>query len=320
LSAQGGVVREILVVDGGSADRTRAVANAAAARDPRIRFIEAPALPPGWNGKAWNLETGLHASDPRSRFIVTIDADVRPGPQLIAALCAHADRCDVRAFSVATRQRVADGVDAWLHPSMLATLVYRFGIPGSATSSTARVQANGQCFIAERALLLRAGAIAEARDSRSEDVTIARVLAAAGTRVGFYEADDLTVTAMYASWSETLRNWPRSLPMVDRRSRATTAVGLLEVLFVQALPPWIAAGLLFAGTATQEARVLLDLQFVLIAMRIGILTGMRRAYERPPIAYWLSPLPDLGVALLLLASALSRRHTWRGRTLVAERA
>jgi hypothetical protein len=39
---------------------------------------------------------------------------------------------------------------------------------------------------------------------------------------------------------------------------------------------------------------------------------------RPPVAYWLSPLADLPAVVLLIASALRRKHVWRGRTLVAE--
>jgi dolichol-phosphate mannosyltransferase len=39
---------------------------------------------------------------------------------------------------------------------------------------------------------------------------------------------------------------------------------------------------------------------------------------RPPWTYWLSPLADLPAVALLAASALRRRHTWRGRTLVEE--
>ncbi len=54
-------------------------------------------------------------------------------------------------------------------------------------------------------------------------------------------------------------------------------------------------------------------------MRLGVLAGTRRAYVRPPLWYWLSPLADLPAVALLIASALRRTHTWRGRTLVAEK-
>jgi dolichol-phosphate mannosyltransferase len=182
------------------------------------------------------------------------------------------------------------------------------------------VQANGQCFFVSRELLVRTGAIAEARDSRSEDVTIARTLARAGTPVGFYEAADLVTVRMYDGWRETLQGWPRSLPMLDRHAPLAGWFGLVEVLFVQALPPWFAAAVWWNGIdGTPGQRAFLDVQAALVLMRFGVLAGMRRAYERPPLGYWLSPLLDLPVALVLIASALRRRHTWRGRTLVRER-
>jgi dolichol-phosphate mannosyltransferase len=318
LRAQGDIVREILVIDGGSHDDTRAVVRSAAARDPRIRLIGANATPRGWNGKAWNLETGLSASDPRSRWILMLDADVRPAAGLCRALAAHAQRFELAAFSVATRQRLAGPIDAVLHPSMLATLVYRFGIPGTATTSLSRMQANGQCFFATRDVLVRTAAIAAARDSRSEDVTIARAIAAKDHPVGFYETDGLVTVEMYDDWRALLANWPRSLPMRDRYSRASAWIGMLEVLLVQALPPWIALVSFARAKREPNARPLRDVQIALVAMRIATLAGMRRAYVDPGPAYWLSPLADLPVIALLVASSLRRRHAWRGRTLVAE--
>jgi dolichol-phosphate mannosyltransferase len=315
LRAQGGDVREILVVDGGSRDATRAVILAAASRDTRIRLVDAAPVPAGWNGKAWNLASGLRVCDAASRLILTVDADVRANPGLVAALVCHARKTGLDAFSVATRQHVPDAASALLHPSMLTTLVYRFGIPGRAARSLGRVQANGQCFVAARELLVRTGAIDKARDSRCEDVTIARVLAASGTAVGFYESADLVKTQMYENWRETL-NWLRSLTMLDRYSGAGGWIGLLEVLLVQALPPFVAGVLLLFGSGSPLERAALAVQVGLVVMRVATLIGTRRAYDAPPATYWLSPLVDLPVAVLLLASALRRRHTWRGRALV----
>ncbi|MCI4338271.1 MAG: glycosyltransferase, partial [Thermoplasmata archaeon] len=41
---------EVIVVDGGSSDRSREVATA---RGARVRLLEEPPLPPGWVGKNW---------------------------------------------------------------------------------------------------------------------------------------------------------------------------------------------------------------------------------------------------------------------------
>jgi cellulose synthase/poly-beta-1,6-N-acetylglucosamine synthase-like glycosyltransferase len=51
LLASTGVEAEIIVVDDHSEDRTAALVREAAARDPRVRLIEAPPLPAGWS--AW---------------------------------------------------------------------------------------------------------------------------------------------------------------------------------------------------------------------------------------------------------------------------
>ena len=318
LRAQGDLVREILVVDGGSNDGTRALVLVAAARDPRVRLVDAARTPPGWNGKAWNLETGLREADARSRSILMLDADVRPAPGLCRALAAHARKFGLAAFSVAARQRLAGPLDALVHPAMLATLVYRFGIPGTATTARSRVQASGQCFLVTREVLERTRAIESARDSRCEDVTMARAIAAGGTPVGFYEAGALVDVEMYDSWRETIRNWPRSLPLRDRYSRVSAWVGLLEVLIVQALPPWIALVTLMRARTDFPARPLVRVQLTLVLIRLATLAGMRRAYDAPPASYWLSPFSDVPVAALLVASALRRRQTWRGRTLVPE--
>jgi dolichol-phosphate mannosyltransferase len=313
LLAAGAEVGEILVVDGGSRDDTVACVRRLASGDPRVRVIDAAPVPPGWNGKAWGLDVGLRAGDPAARWIATIDADVRPQAGLCAAMVAHAQRRGVEALSVATRQLLAGPLQAIVHPAMLATLIYRFGLPGSEATRVADVQANGQCFIATRALLLAHGAFENVRESRCEDVTLARALVASGVPVGFYEAGALAAVRMHADWRETWRNWPRSLTLRDRFAPFGGWFGILEVLFVQALPLPLAVVLALAhasGSATFAVAA------GLAAMRVGVLAGAARAYVDPPLTYWLSPLADLPVALALVAAALRRRHTWRGRELV----
>lgn len=313
LLAMGAEAGEILVVDGGSRDDTLARVRRIADGDPRVRVLDAAPVPAGWNGKAWGLDVGLRASNPAAQWIATIDADVRAAPGLLAAMVAHARARNVEVLSVATRQGLGSPMMAIVHPAMLATLVYRFGLPGREAVRVADVQASGQCFLATRALLLAHGAFANVRASRCEDVTLARSLVASGVAVGFYEAGDLVSVQMYADARETWRNWPRSLTLRDRFAPFGGWLGLTEVALVQAAPlPLTVALALAHATGSLTFAVAAILTFV----RAGVLFGAARAYVRRPWTYWLSPLADVPVALALFASATRRRHTWRGRELI----
>lgn len=315
LIVQGPAVREILVVDGGSDDGTQALVRDYGRRDPRVRLVDAAPIPSGWNGKAWGLQVGLREAAPEATWILTIDADVRPRPALTASLVAHATGRSLAVLSVATEQELSGEAAGLIHPSLLATLVYRFGIPGRAAREPADVQANGQCMLLRRDVLIRAGGFTVARASLCEDVTLARALAAAGWPVGFYESDSLVSASMYANGWEAFTNWTRSLPMRDRLAAWPSLVGLAEVALAQALPMplvWLLAG-------RRRGRVgqwLLRVNIILLATRLGVLVGTSRAYPRRPWTFWLSPLVDVPVAIQLWRSVLQRRHAWRGRVMV----
>jgi dolichol-phosphate mannosyltransferase len=312
LMGQSDAVTEILVVDGGSNDGTQSIVERYGLRDRRVRLIDASPVPCDWTGKAWGLYVGLENTDPRSNWVLCIDADVRCSPLLVSSLLAHAERTGISTFSVATRQQLSSLAEALLHPSLLTTLVYRFGIPGKATRKRHRVQANGQCFISPRDTLLKTDAFRTAQLSLCEDVTIARRLAECGEAIGFYESDGLVGARMYQGYCETWRNWPRSLPTRDRYFSWREATGLLEVLLVQSLP----LPLLSVAYGVGASGWIVAVNLTLCLTRLGALRGVARAYEWRPWTYWFSPLLDLPVALRLITSALRRRQVWRGRVYV----
>jgi dolichol-phosphate mannosyltransferase len=313
LIVQGGEVAEIIVVDGGSDDGTQELVSTYFRRDSRVCLVDASPIPPDLNGKAWGLRVGLRSANPDSNWILTVDADVRPLAPLTLALLHQAKKAKLSALSVATLQELGSIGEGLLHPSLLTTLVYRFGKPGKVIHRVSEVQANGQCFLFRRKALEACNGFQGVRNSLCEDITIARTLVASGYPIGFYEAGELASVKMYTDWHDTWRNWTRSLPMHDQFSGMYTFFGLLEVMFVQALPlPFM----LFLIIMPMRRRWMMMLNCILGSLRIGVLLGTMRAYRQRPWSYWLSPLCDLPVAIQLARSALRRRHIWRGRVLV----
>jgi len=311
LVGQSAEVCEILVVDGGSNDGTQSIVARFNDKDPRVRLLDATPVDRHWTGKAWGLNFGLQQSNPVCEWILCVDADVQVSPTLTRSLLAHATKSGVSTFSVATPQQLSGKLEALIHPPMLTTLVYRFGAPGTATHNIHRVQANGQCFLSRRAVLLRDQAFSAAKTSLCEDITIVRRLAECGETVGFYEAEsNLIDVRMYGSWRETWENWPRSLPMRDQYFGWREGIGLVAVLVFQALPlPLLVLGLGFGAPIR-----FLTLVGLLSALRIGVLFGVARAYPNRPWTYWLSPVCDMPVVARIIQCALKRRHSWRGRT------
>jgi dolichol-phosphate mannosyltransferase len=286
---------EVIVVDDESTDDTATVAAVGGA----VVVPGAP-LPPGWVGKPWALHQGLLAAG--SEWVVTLDADTIPRAGLLAALVrrAEADRWDL--LSVAARIECT-GLQLVLHPAMLTTLVYRFGPPGpSRPLAPHRAVANGQCTVYRRDHLLEAGGYAGVAGHLTDDVALARFLAARGDRVGFLDGTGAVNVRMYASAGEAWREWGRSLAMPDVTRPASQAFDLAVVWLAQALP--------MVRMAIGRADVL---DLVLVLARLGTLAGTHRAYAWPDAAYWASPLVDVAVAARLTQVAIRPETAWRGR-------
>ena len=247
LARQGAPLAEVLVVDSRSTDGTRALVEAAAARDPRVRLLTDAPLPPGWVGKVWALEHGLrHAT---GDWVLGVDADTAPAPGMVAATVAAAESFGLDIVSFAPRFAGQSSGERLLQPAMLATLIYRLGPPTPRPSVPGDVLANGQCFLARRDMLVRHGGYAPARASWADDVALARHLMRRGARVGFLDGARLYDVRAYASAREAWREWGRSFDLADASAPTRQALDLAVVTLAMGLPLLVLAGVAAAGAA-----------------------------------------------------------------------
>ena len=112
------------------------------------------------------------------------------------------------------------------------------------------------------------------------------------------------------------REWGRSIDLRDSTRPIWLVVDSVLLVLAQALPlPLliaIASGLVRGAPNVVDALVAINAAFVLI--RVLILGALAGSYERPGVAFWLSPLADIAAVFRVLLSTIRRPRAWRGRS------
>ena len=303
---------EVLVVDGGSTDGSRDLVSRTAAEDSRFALIDEPPRGPGVVGRPWALHHGFAMA--RGEWVMSVDADAVPSAGMIAAAVRASERHGLDALSLGPTI-VAPGAWArWLQPAFLTTLIYRTGAPTPEPRDPSRVLANGQAMLIRRAALERIGGYRIAERSFCDDVTVARALAASGARVALLDGRKLLSVEMYPTGRETWRAWPRSVNLRDGTSSARRALDALLLVLAQALPLPLLVGLLMSTRwrPSPIVLVLILLCAVLLGMRLIVLFATSRSFAPRGLAYWLSPLADVGAVARVLQLMFARGREWRG--------
>ncbi len=316
LMAQPAPLSEILVVDSRSTDGTGELVTRAAQRDARVRLITDDPLPAGWVGKVWALETGLRQA--KGEWVLGIDADTEPQPGMIPAIIDAAEQYGYDVVSFGPRFAGQSSAERFVQPAMLLTLVYRCGAAGADDPPPDRVMANGQCFLARRAVLEEHGGYAPARASFCDDVSLARHVAARGARVGFLDGSRVIGVRAYSSLGEMWREWGRSFDLKDATPMWRRWFDVALVWSTQALPLPMLITLALAGMwpalgELSAVNLLWMFNAAALIARLLMLVALRGSYAERGWPFWLSFLSDIPAAIRLTISTARQPRAWRGR-------
>ncbi len=303
---------EIVVVEGGSRDRTREVIDA---RSPRVRRIDEPPLPPGWVGKNWACWVGARAT--RGDWLLFLDADVRLAPSAVRSMLAWATAERASLTSIAPRVEMASFWERVVLPFYVQMVLTYFRAPHVNRDRSRTAMMNGQCWLVRREEYRALGGHEAVRGVVLEDVAIARRFRAAGRRIRIAWAPELAVTRMYRDRHEMFEG-------ILKNAHGTSFSAARQAGFVAALVGlfWLPLGVLPIGLGLGNLPLIVTGAVLEVALfgKHAVFThalGVRAAYGLLfPVAVGFYVV----IALTSLRRGLRRGSvTWKGRAYVLDR-
>jgi glycosyltransferase involved in cell wall biosynthesis len=300
LTAQTGVAFEIIVVDDGSADRTREIAQSFA----KVRVISAAPLPDGWTGKNNAVVAG--AKEARAPWLLFTDADTVHLPGSLARALDEAKREGADLLSYSPEQLVVTFAERAVMPVVFAELAAKYPPQKVREQNSGIVAANGQYLLVRRAAYDAVGGHAAAATEILEDVALARLFRNKGKHVYFRYGGDAVRARMYRNWSQIRDGWTKNLALLFPHPERL-AVQSLFLWFVA----WSALGVAMSGAASQHfAWITFAGIWLLLYRRIRV-AHFSSADNLIAIAFG---LPLFAYLLLRSQKAHANGHvSWKGR-------
>jgi glycosyltransferase involved in cell wall biosynthesis len=264
LTSQTGVAFEIVVVDDGSTDRTREIAQSFA----KVRVISAGLLPHGWTGKNNAVIAG--AKESRAQWLLFIDADTVHLPGSLARALDEAKRKGTDLLSYSPEQVAVTFAERAVMPVIFAELAAKYPPQKvreqNSGHSSGIVAANGQYILVRRAAYEAVGGHAAVATEILEDVALARLFRNKGKRVYFRDGGDAVRTRMYRNWAELREGWTKNLVLLFLQPERLALQSLL--LWLAA---WSALGVAVYGAVIHHfARIAFALLWLLLYRRIRV--------------------------------------------------
>jgi len=311
-------VREILVVDDQSNDRTREILEGLEAETPLLRVLTIDALPEGWLGKTYAVY--MAARESAGEWLLFTDADTEHLPGSLASTLELAERNGADLLSLSPGQLTPTWWEKAVIPLVYANLARLYSFEEVSDPRSPAAAANGQYLLIRREVYERVGGHEAIRNEILEDVALAKRVKAAGGKLVFLPGAAWVRTRMYHTFSEMWRGWSKNLFLLYGRNTARLlravagicAADLLPQVFFIILLIWVlsgrTSGILLAAT--------LGCLVVVMAQHVRYLRAVTRLGFDSRVASWRLEGAAILSALLInsvIAHRVSRRVDWKGR-------
>jgi len=305
LVGQQGVTFEMLVVDDGSTDRTRAIAESFTP----VQVMDAGPLPQGWTGKNHAVWQGAQRA--RGRWLLFTDADTVHEPGSLAAAVTEAERHGAALLSYSPRQEVGTFWERALMPVIFAELARTYPPSRVCDPKSPVAAANGQYLMIAREAYDAIGGHGAVAGSLLEDVALARLVKKSGRVLRFRYGGEAVRTRMYRGFGQMWEGWTKNLALLFPHPIRLAVLRSLEFLIL------LGAGLVAFGTFLFDFAGAVVALLVLAITWIAFLGRIRRAH----FGAWENDLAVFGLPLFAVLLVRSQRHhgirgsvEWKGRT------
>ncbi len=221
---------ELIVVDDGSTDGTRALAEAV----PGVTVMTAPKLEEWFTGKTNACWAGAQTA--RGKVLLFTDADTAHEMGDLSRGRREMEKYKAAMLSYSPRQVVTGLWQKVLMPLVFAELAVAYPPARVSADGDRTAAANGQFLMVEAEDYFAVGGHKAVGREVLEDVALARLLKRAGRRIRFRYAPDALATRMYRSTAAMMEGWTKNLALLFPSPLAMAAVRTLVLGLIVGLP------------------------------------------------------------------------------------
>jgi glycosyltransferase involved in cell wall biosynthesis len=222
LAGQQAISFQITVIDDGSTDRTRSIAESF----PGIRVIAAKEPAPGVMGKCNALITGVAGST--AKWLLFTDADTVHYPGSLAEAVREAEERAVDLFSYSPEQEAKSWWELALMPVVFAELTRAYPTDKVNDPTDPAAAANGQYILVRREVYEALGGHHSVAGKILEDVELARLFKVSHYKIWFRFGGGLVRTRMYRTFRAMWDGWTKNLAFLFLHPLALAAMRGLE--------------------------------------------------------------------------------------------